>query len=108
MSCGTFPHVVLPNSLDLAPVDADDTYAPSLNSFFGRSYAHQLPLMGTASRITGDSLVPFGYLIFYYVIQVGKGGAHHGGVLLDALGAVPVLAAEGIVVYEVGGARLPP
>src|SRR5215207_9045496 len=62
--------------------------------------------MGTASRITGDFLVPFGYLIFYCVIQVGKGGAHHGGVLLDALGAVPVLAAGRIMVYEVGGEKL--
>ena len=36
------------------------------------------------------------------MVKKARGGVHHGGVPLNALGAVPVLAAGRIVVYEVG------
>ena len=35
-----------------------------------------------------------------------RDGARHGGVLLDALGAVPVISTERIEVYEAGGEKL--
>jgi len=98
--------VILPNLLDLAAIDARYTYARDLNQIAGRRYAQQLALVGTTSPISGGYLVSFGYLIFYYVIQVGEGGTHHGGILLDALRASPILAAGRIMVYEVGGEKL--
>ncbi len=98
---------VLPNLLDLAAVvDARATNARYLNAVASRRYAHELALVGTTGPISLSSRVIISYLIFHGVIQLWAGGTHHGGILLDALRAPPILAADGNVMYEVGGEKL--